>query len=68
MSTNKDKTSKVLFKDMVQACIFRNVGNVMLMLYPDQRRNINAYKSVFETLKQMRPRYNKEGMVIDTYG
>jgi hypothetical protein len=65
MLAHKDKTSKMLLKDIVQACIFKDVKNALLMLYPDQRRNISGYKNVFETLKEMRSGYNKEGMVID---
>lgn len=65
MPAHKDKTPKVLLKDIVRACIFKNVKNALLMLYPDQRRNINGYKNVFETLIHMRPECNKEGMVID---
>ena len=65
MPVHKDKISKTFLKDIVQACVFRDVKAALLMLYPDQKRNINGYKNVFETLKQMRPGYNKEGMVID---
>ncbi|MEW6740084.1 MAG: DUF6557 family protein [Nitrospirota bacterium] len=62
MPPHKDK---IFLKDIVQACAFRNVKAALLALYPDQKHNIIGYKNVFETLKQMRPRYNKEGMVID---
>lgn len=61
----KNKTEKVLFKDIVRACVFRNVKESLLRLYPDQKKAINGYKHVFQTLRLMRPRYNKEGMVID---
>ena len=61
----KNKTEKVLFKDILKACIFKNVKETLLRLYPDQRKVINGYEYVFKTLKHMRHRYNKEGMVID---
>jgi hypothetical protein len=63
MSNNE--TGKVLFKDIVRTCAFRNVKESLLRLYPDQKKVINGYKYVFQTLRIMRPRYNKEGMVID---
>ena len=63
MSNNE--TGKVLFKDIVRICAFRNVKESLLRLYPDQKKVINGYKYVFQTLRIMRPRYNKEGMVID---
>ena len=63
MSNNE--TGKVLFKDIVGTCAFRNVKESLLRLYPDQRKAINGYKHVFQTLRLMKPRYNKEGMVID---
>ncbi|MCL4536202.1 MAG: hypothetical protein M1610_01200 [Nitrospirae bacterium] len=65
MPAHKDKTMKVLLKDIVEVCSFKDVKSSLLALYPDQKKNINEYKNVFETLKQMRPRYSKEGMVID---
>ncbi len=61
----KNKTEKVLFKDILKACIFKNVKDTLLRLYPDQRKVINGYEYVFKTLKHMRHRYNKEGLVID---
>lgn len=61
----KSKTEKVLFKDIALSCSYRKVKYALLELYPDQKRNIKGYKYVFETLKRMRPRFNKEGMVID---
>ncbi|HAK89441.1 MAG: hypothetical protein A2X55_03535 [Nitrospirae bacterium GWB2_47_37] len=65
MPIHNDKALKVLLKDIVQACAFRNVKAALLMLYPDQRKNIIGYKNVFETLKRLRPRCDKEGMIID---
>lgn len=61
----KTKTNRVLFKDIVKACNFRNVKKALLRLYPDQKKNIKGYKYVFQTLRLMKPRYNKEGMIID---
>jgi len=61
----KNKTEKVLFKDIVRACVFRNVKESLLRLYPDQKKAIDGYKHVFQTLRLMRPRYTKEGLVID---
>ena len=55
----------MLFRDIVRACFFKNVKESLLRLYPEQKKNINGYKDVFKTLCLMRPRYNKEGMVID---
>lgn len=55
---------KILFKDIVQACTFRNIKKSLLVLYPDQKRNISGYKNVFETLQLLRHRKNKEGMKI----
>jgi hypothetical protein len=55
---------KILFKDLIQACTFRNVKRSLLTLYPDQKRNISGYQYVFETLRNMRYRKNKEGMKI----
>jgi hypothetical protein len=40
------------------------VKDALLELYPDQKKLIRGYKYVFETLKLMRPRYSKEGMII----
>lgn len=62
---SKDDLEKVLFRNIVRACSFKNVKESLLRLYPEQKNNINGYKDVFETLCLMRPRYNKEGMVID---
>jgi len=61
----KTKTNRVLSKDIVKACNFRNVKEALLRLYPDQKKNIKGYKYVFQTLRLMKPRYNKEGMIID---
>jgi hypothetical protein len=61
----KNKTEKVLFRDIVRACSFKSVKESLLRLYPDQKKNITGYKDVFETLRLMRPRNNKEEMVID---
>jgi hypothetical protein len=61
----KNILEKVLFRDMVRACSFKSVKESLLRLFPDQKKNINGYKDVFETLRRMRPRYNEEGMVID---
>jgi len=61
----KKKIEKVLFKDIVRACSFMRVKEALLRLYPDQKKNINGYRDVFETLRHMRSRSNKEGMVID---
>jgi hypothetical protein len=61
----KNKPEEALFKDIVRACSFKSVKGALLRLYPDQRKNINAYKDVFQTLRLMRPGYNKEVMVID---
>lgn len=60
----KSKTEKILFKDIVRSCAFKKVRDALLELYPDQRKVIKGYKYVFKTLKLMRPRYDKEGMVI----
>lgn len=61
----KSKKKKTLFKDVVRACIFKDVEESLLQLYPDQKKNIKGYKYVFQTLRLMSPRYSKEGMVID---
>ena len=61
----KTKTNRVLFKDKVKACNFRNVKEALLRLYPDQKKNIKGYRYVFQTLRLMKPRYNKEGLIID---
>jgi hypothetical protein len=61
----KTTTNRVLFKDKVKACNFRNVKEALLRLYPDQKKNIKGYRYVFQTLRLMKPRYNKEGMIID---
>lgn len=61
----KTKTNRVLFKDKVKACNFRNIKEALLRLYPDQKKNIKGYRYVFQTLRLMKPRYNKEGMIID---
>jgi hypothetical protein len=63
MSNNE--TGKVLFKDIVRTCAFRNVKESLLRLYPDQKKAINGYKHVFQTLRLMRLRYDKEGTIID---
>jgi hypothetical protein len=55
---------KILFKDIVQACSFGNVKKSLLTLYPDQKRIITGYQYVFETLRHMRHKKNKEGMTI----
>ncbi len=61
----KSETEKVLFKDIVRSCTFNKVEDALLELYPDQKKLIKGYKYVFKTLKLMRPRYSKEGMIID---
>lgn len=61
----KSDSEKVMFKDIVRSCTFKKVKDALLELYPDQRKSIKGYKYVFNTLKIMRPRYSKEGMVID---
>ncbi|MBI4824937.1 MAG: hypothetical protein HY807_00745 [Nitrospirae bacterium] len=61
----KNKTEKVLFKDILKVCTFKDVNEALLKLYPDQRKGIKGYEYVFKTLKNMRHRYSKEGMVID---
>ena len=61
----KSKTPKVFFKDVVRACIFKDVEESLLRLYPDQKKAINKYKYVFQTLRFLRPRYNNKGMIID---
>ncbi len=61
----KRKIKQVLFKDIIGACVFKNVKEALLRLYPNQKKNIKGYKYVFQTLRLMRPRYSKEGMVID---
>ena len=61
----KDDLEKVLFRDIVRVCSFKSVKESLLRLYPEHKKNINGYKDVFETLRLMRPRYSKEGMVID---
>ena len=55
---------KILFRDLIQACSFGNVKKSLLTLYPDQKRNITGYQYVFETLRHMRYRKNKEEMAI----
>lgn len=55
---------KILFKDIVQACTFGNVKKSLLTLYPDQKRNITGYRYVFETLRRMRYRKDKEEITI----
>ena len=55
---------KILFRDLMQACTFGNVRKSLLVLYPDQRRNITGYQYVFDTLRHMRYRKNKERMKI----
>jgi hypothetical protein len=64
-SVLKNKIEKVLFRDVVRACSFKSVKGSLLRLYPAQKKNINGYKDVFETLRLMRTRKNKEKMVID---
>ena len=54
-----------MFRDIVKTCSFKSVKESLLSLYPEQKKNINGYKDVFETLRLMRPRYNNEGMLID---
>lgn len=61
----KNKKEQALFGDIVRACSFKSVKESLLRLYPGQKKNINGYKDVFETLRLMRPGYNKEGMIID---
>ena len=61
----KSKTKKVFFKDVVRACIFKDVEESLLRLYPDQKKAINKYKHVFQTLRFLRPRYNNKGMFLD---
>ncbi|MDO8283286.1 MAG: hypothetical protein Q7U10_11815 [Thermodesulfovibrionia bacterium] len=61
----KNKTEKVLFKDILKACTVKDVKETLLRLYPDQVKIIKGYEYVFKTLKHMRHRYSKEGMVID---
>jgi len=61
----KSDSEKVMFKDIVRSCTFKKVKDALLELYPDQKKVINGYKYVFQTLRLMRDRYNKEGMVID---
>ena len=58
------REEKILFSDIVQACTFGNIKKSLLTLYPDQKRNITGYRYVFETLRRMRYRKNKEGMTI----
>lgn len=60
----KSKNERVLFKDIVRSSSFRKVRDALLKLYPGQKKNIKGYEHVFQTIKLMRPRYNKEGMVI----
>jgi hypothetical protein len=55
---------KILFRDLLQACSFGNVKKSLLTLYPDQKKDITGYQYVFETLRRMRHRKNKEGMAI----
>jgi len=64
-SVSKNDIEKILFRDIVRVCSFKNVKESLLRLYPEQKKNINGYKDVFETLRLMRTRYDKEGMVID---
>ncbi|MBI4683406.1 MAG: hypothetical protein HY757_09955, partial [Nitrospirae bacterium] len=61
----KSGAEKVLFRDIVRSCTFKKVEDALLELYPDQKNLIKGYKYVFKTLKLMRPRYSKEGMIID---
>jgi len=61
----RGKIEKMLFKDIVRTCAFRNVKESLLRLYPNQKKAINGYKHVFQTLRLIMPSYNKEGMVID---
>jgi len=61
----KSESEKVLFKDIVRSCIFKKVKDALLELYPDQKKLIKGYKYVFNILKLMRPRYSKEGRVIE---
>ncbi|MBI5635139.1 MAG: hypothetical protein HZA15_16850 [Nitrospirae bacterium] len=63
-STIKKKIEKVLFKEIIRACSFIHVKEALLRLYPDQKKNINGYRDVFETLHNMRSRGNREGMAI----
>jgi len=55
---------KILFKDLIQACSFRNVRKSLMTFYPDEKRNFNGYRYIFETLRLMRHRKNKEGIKI----
>ena len=61
----KGKNEKTFFKDIIGACVFKNVKEALLRLYPNQKKNIKGYKYVFQTLRLMRLRYSKERMVID---
>ncbi|MEW6738563.1 MAG: DUF6557 family protein [Nitrospirota bacterium] len=61
----KTETEKVFFKDIIRYCTFKKVKDALLELYPDQKKVVKGYKYVFETLKLMRLRYSKDGMVID---
>ncbi|MEW6586156.1 MAG: DUF6557 family protein [Nitrospirota bacterium] len=55
---------RILFKDLIQTCSFGNVKKSLLTNYPDQKRHISGYRYVFETLRRMPLRKNKEGMKI----
>lgn len=65
ISVIKKKIKKMLFKEIIRACSFIHVKEALLSLYPDQKKNIKGYKNVFETLRHMSSRSNKEGMAID---
>lgn len=62
MSTKEE--NRILFWDLIQACTFGDVEKSILRFYPGQKKNISGYKYVFETLRHMRHRRNKEGMTI----
>jgi len=62
---SKTGTEKIFFKDIIHVCTYKKVKDALLKLYPDQRKAIRGYEYVFKTLKFMKPRYNKDEMVID---
>lgn len=58
------EVNRILFRDLIQACTFGDVEESILRFYPGQKKNISGYQYVFETLRHMRYRTNKEGMTI----
>lgn len=64
---NTTKQNKMKFKDLIKAHSWLSIEMTLLNLYPDQKNNLEAYKTIFESLQIMEPENDEMLIVLTEY-